>query len=66
MTERKYWASKGRIKSGPVATREEAIALGRITFAKRLERRPRDKFTTGYGENGPWFDMRFHGEKDNG
>ncbi len=55
---RKYWAARRGKRLGPFLSREEAVEAGRILMPKRPD--PRDAYSTGYGEFGPSFDIRFH------
>jgi hypothetical protein len=55
--ERTYWADckvgRKRERFGPFATREEAEKAARKATTK-----PKS-ILTGYGSDGPWFDMRW-------
>jgi hypothetical protein len=65
----KWWAivtgkkhhgtSSGREKLGPFATQEEALHHALERAAQIKPRRPSDVMT-GYGNEGPYFDMRWH------
>jgi hypothetical protein len=64
-----FWAKRTKRQVGPCATREEALRLFRETYPlTAAERRKRTglfsggigRILTGYGSDGPWFDMRWH------
>ncbi len=59
-----YWATRGRLKTGPHESRDAALTAfrekhpfkGPVYLAGSKGR----KITTGYGSHGPFFDIRFH------
>ena len=56
----KYWAARRNKIIGPFATRNDAEQEGHTLFPKNPRRN--DVFSTGYGEFGPHFDIRFVNE----
>ena len=68
MSERQFWAQRGKSKVGPRASREEALAAFRKAFYFRgtdaAAQSKRWAIMTGYGSDGPWFDMRWHDARE--
>lgn len=60
--QREFWACHGRKKMGPYVTRKEAVAAFRDAFPVKLP--SRRQVTTGYGNGGAWFDIRFIPDRD--
>ena len=60
--ERQFWAKRGRNESGPHATRKAAIEAFRAAFpvSENKARSGGQKVMSGYGNGGPWFDIRWH------
>lgn len=61
MSERQYWAKRGRQISGPHASLDAAVVAFRAAYpVKRgLERSRKHAILTGYGNGGPYFDIRW-------
>lgn len=65
-----YWASRGRSKAGPCASREEALAAFRAAFPFKgpdySAQARKNQICTGYGADSASFDMRWHDARDTG
>lgn len=63
----KYWAKRGKILVGPFSTRDEALAAFRERYPfdgpDYMARSKTKQILTGYGEDGPWFDLRWDDAK---
>lgn len=65
--EKQFWAKCGKKQVGPFATREAAVDQYRETHPAKSERDRKNRMAmtacrimTGYGNGGPWFDIRWH------
>jgi hypothetical protein len=57
VTGRKYWAKRRNQISGPHPTQEAALAAFRAAYPAPPTRK--NEICTGYGSDGPWFDIRW-------
>lgn len=63
-----YFATRGRNIVGPFDSRQEALDAFRNAYphkgADYLAKAKSAQILTGYGADGPYFDMRWHDAKD--
>lgn len=66
--DRKFWAKRGKQIVGPHATQDQALDAFRAAFpfnGPRYQASARkNQVMTGYGEFGPYSDLRWHDARD--
>lgn len=58
--EKRFWSKLGTQQHGPFPTMQEALDAMRDSLAPSRKAKPRERIMTGYGADGPWFDIQWH------